>query len=134
MATDYGYDASCDTDLTPTLLDVSGERLLAQVCCRRLYTPNASLLSAPDEKTTDLREFLSSTQGLSSRDLNVIRATATGALMADPRIFSVTINTDWDPTTGLLGLRITGQGSTGPFQLTLAVSAVTVQVLSVGAS
>ncbi len=130
MATDYGTDISGATDLTPTLLNSSGIELLKEVAVRRQYTPLGSLLSAPAEITCDLRQFISTTQGLSSRDLGVIRSTATSAIKADPRFFSVVIDLDWQPATYTLTMRETIQSSEGPFQLTLAITAVTLQVLA----
>ncbi len=127
--TDFGSDMSGDTDLSPTLQDVSGLDLMRQVVCRRLYTPNASLLSAPDEVTCDLREFIGSTQPRDSRLLNGIRATATAALLADPRINSVVIVIDWEPDANFMSVAVSGVGSEGPFELTLAVTAVTIKVL-----
>lgn len=130
MATDYGTDMSGTTDITPTLLDVSGEQLLTEVICRRLFTPNASLLSAPDELTCDLRQFCGSTQDRDTRQLVAIKSTIKGALLADPRILSVTVVIDWEPESAFMTVHLTGQGATGPFKLTLAVTAVTFAVLS----
>jgi hypothetical protein len=130
MATDYGRDMSGGIDLTPTLLDVTGDELMRQVILRRLYTPNASLISAPDEVTCDLRDFLSTEQGVRDADLRTIKGTATSALLADPRIFSAAIVIDeWDPSSGALVMRVTGEGATGPFRLVLQVTQLTIDVL-----
>ncbi len=132
-AIDYGTDLMCATDLTPTMLTDSGLALMADVCCRRLSTPNASLLSAPDERTTDLRLYIGSTQGRGSTGVATIRADATAALLADPRIFSVALNfTVPDDDLSFIEIDVDGVGSIGPFQLTLKVDAVTVQVLNAG--
>ncbi len=132
-AVDYGADLMCTTDLTPTMLTDSGLALMADVCCRRLSTPNASLLSAPDERTTDLRLYIGSTQHRGEAGLGVIRTDATAALKADPRIFQAAIKFTAAPDDlSYLEMDVTGVGALGPFQLTLKVDAVTVQVLNAG--
>ncbi len=131
-AVDYGTDLRCATDLTPTMQTESGLALMADVCCRRLGTPNASLLSAPDERTTDLRLYIGSTQNRGATGFMTITADATAALKADPRIFQVAIKITGAEDLSFLELDIDGVGSLGPFQLTLKVDAVTVQVLNAG--
>jgi hypothetical protein len=132
MATDYGTDLVCATDLTPTMQTNSGLALMADVCCRRLSTPNQSLLSAPDERTTDLRLYIGSTQARGPSGANTIRSDATAALKADPRIFQVAIGITMAEDASFIELEIDGVGSIGPFQLTLKVSAVRVEVLNAG--
>jgi hypothetical protein len=130
MAADYGADMAGGIDLTPTLQDTSGIPMMREVCVRRLYTPLFSLLSAPDEVTCDLREFLSTEQGLQTSDLTVIRATAMSALKADSRVLSLTIEwPTWEPVAGLLIMAISGVCGDGPFRLVIQVSALTVDVL-----
>lgn len=130
--TDFGTDLRCATDLTPTMLEGSGLALMADVCCRRLGTPNGSLLSAPDERTTDLRLYIGSTQDRSASKLNTIRSDATAALKADPRIFAVALKFTWDPDASFMELDVDGVGALGPFQLTLKITAVTIEVLNAG--
>lgn len=129
MATDFGTDMSGGVDLTPTLLDTSGIPMLREVALRRQYTPNASLISAPDETTCDLREFLSTEQGLDKSSLNVIRSTITAAIKADARFLSITIEFDWDPFSGVLVATETIQSALGPFRLVLQVTSLTIDVL-----
>lgn len=129
MATDFGTDMSGGVDLTPTLLDTSGIPMMREVALRRQYTPNASLISAPDELTCDLREFLSTEQGLTGSDLDTIEATITAALKADQRINGVTIVFDWEPISGVLVVDETIESAFGPFRLVLQVTAVTIDVL-----
>jgi hypothetical protein len=127
--TDYGYDLRCATDTTPTMLEGSGLELMADVCCRRLYTPNGTLLSAPGARTTDLRLYIGSTQDRGDRTLGTIRSDATAALKDDERISAVSINIRWEPDESFMELDIDGVGHLGPFALTLRVDSVTVQVL-----
>ncbi len=130
--TDFGEDLQCATDLTPTLQSNSGLALMADVCCRRLGTPNASLISAPDERTTDLRLYIGSTLGRGATGIATMRADATAALKADPRIFQVSLKFTAPDDLSFIELDVDGVGSVGPFQLTLKVTAVRVEVLNAG--
>lgn len=130
--TDFGTDLQCATDLTPTMLENSGLALMADVCCRRLGTPNASLLSAPDERTTDMRLYIGSTQGRGSTGIATMRADATAALKADPRIFAVALKFTAPDDLSFIEIDVNGVGSIGPFQLTLKVSSVRIEVLNAG--
>lgn len=130
---DYGYDMQMtnDGDLTPTMLDESQVNM-AHVCMRRLSTDKGMLLSAPDEETIDLRSFLSSDIPPGENGFGYIKARATGALMADPRIFSVQISGSLSADSHSLSMFIQGVGSSGPFQLTLSVDQVTISLLQSG--
>lgn len=127
---DYGRDISGATDVSATLQESTGDQLMREVICRRLGIPNASLLSAPDELTCDLRDFLSTDQPTQSIQLNTIRGTATAALLADPRILTVKITIDWFPESNYMSLSIVGTGADGPFRLTLGVNRDTITVLT----
>ncbi len=126
---DYGVDVSGATDLSPTLVNISGDPMMQQVVCRRLFTPNGTLLSNPAARTTDLRRYIGSTQPRDARLLQTIRADATAAILDDERILSVIIDIDWQPDDHFMILNISCQGANGPFRLTLRVDSVTVQVL-----
>lgn len=130
MATDYGRDLYCTTDLDASLTEVSGAQMMAQVCLRRLYTPRGSLLSSPSENTIDVRGYLSETVDLTRQDLVGIKAACTAALLADPRIESVTVTPRFDSVTRVLTLGIDANGALGPFSLTLAVTSLTVELLN----
>lgn len=133
MATDFGRDMVCTTDITPTLDDNEGLPLMVGVCVRQLYTPNQSLLSDPGHQSIDLRQFLGVDMPLQSDgtlNTTTVRAAASAALLADPRIFSVVIKVEWFPEAPhTMTVDITGVGAAGPFQLTLAVSRVSIEVL-----
>jgi len=125
--TDYGRDWYGTTDLLPTFASVTGSELMAQVCMRRVYTPPGSLFSAPLADTVDVRTYLSGE--VDQAKLNLIRGACTGAIMADPRVLSVTVTPTWFPSTRTMTLAIAGEGSQGPFALTLGVTSVTVELL-----
>lgn len=127
---DYGSDLSCTTDLDPLLRLVSGAEMMAQVCLHRLYCRKGSLIGSPNENTIDARDFIAqSINGV--RDLQRIKGVCTNVLTADERIFSADVQASFDQKAQLLTLRITGTGALGPFNLTLAVSALTVELLDV---
>lgn len=129
---DYGVDMRGAEDISPTLRDIGSPELMPQVILRRLYTPRGSLLSAPGIVTTDLRGFMSSDVSPDRRQLTTIKAVATQALMDDPRILRVHIVAQYDQTQRAIVLGITGDGSDGPFELTISVTAATVQILNRG--
>jgi hypothetical protein len=119
-------------DISPTLQESTGLQLMREVALRRLYTPNQSLLSAPDEQTCDLRQFLSTdamAQANGTLNTNTIRATAVAALKADARILSAQIEIEWFPATSYMTVAVKGTCADGPFELTLGVNAVTIKVL-----
>lgn len=130
MATDFGTDIAGDTDLTPTLLNASGVDLLKQVCVRRLITPTGSLLSSPSAKTIDLRDYLSAEINRDGSGTGFIRTAIVQALVDDERISSVSVTLSFDPNSQVMTVGLAVVSGAGPFQLTLAVSAVTVEVLS----
>lgn len=129
MATDFGTDVSGATDLTPTLLNISGLPMMQQVICRRLYTPPGSLLSSPSAITIDLRDYLSTTVNRDGSGNGFIRTSIVQALMDDPRIFSVTVDLSFEPDTGAMLVGLAGLCAAGPFALTLAVTSLTVELL-----
>ena len=130
--TDYGRDWSGTTDLLPTFASVTGAELMAQVCMRRIYTPVGVLFSSPQADTVDVRQYLSTDIDPDRAKLNLIQGACTGAILADPRVLSVTVRPTWDAPTRTLTLAINGEGAEGPFALTLAVTSVTVELLTTG--
>lgn len=126
--TDYGRDLWCDTDLSPTMKEVTGPELVAQAICHRLYCDQASMLSAPDAQTINLTNYLS--RGIDAAQELKIRAAVTGAVLADERVLSASTVVEFNGATETLTVTVSGVGALGPFRLTLAVDAVSVRVLS----
>ncbi len=124
---DYGVDLSCTTDLNGLLLDVTGQELMNQACLRRLFTRPGTLLSNPVDNTLDARDFLS--KEIRPQDLRSIGGQCASALLGDQRIFSAIVTATFVPLTNVLTLNITATGANGPFNLTLAVTAVTIEIL-----
>ncbi|MGK4001098.1 baseplate J/gp47 family protein [Sorangium sp. So ce1036] len=83
----FGVDFDCADDLTELLELASGPKALAQAVYRRLTTPRAALLDAPDYGY-DLRELLC--RGMTSADLAAIPGIIRSEVTKDERIFDVT--------------------------------------------
>lgn len=130
MTVDYGFDMWGTTDLSPTLQDISGAELMAQVICRRWFTPPGVMISDPDATTVDLRSYLSTEQDLDARSIARIKGAASSAALADPRVYSITVTADYDPDLEMLTVTGQGFGADGPFRLTVGVSSVTVELLN----
>lgn len=124
---DYGQDLSCMTDLDPVMRLVSGVELMRQVAFRRLYCRQGSLLSDPTAETLDVRDFMG--MAVESGGLSKIQGLCQAALLGDARIDSAVVIATFSNATRKLTLQISCTGSNGPFELTLAVSALTVEVL-----
>jgi len=130
MATDFGRDISCTTDLDPLLNDVTGNDLMVQVCVRRLFCRQGSCLSAPNAITLDVRDFLNGSLDLSQQSATQnISVQCQNALLGDERILSCTVDATYTFATKLLALQIQANGANGPFSLTLSVNQVTVQLI-----
>lgn len=98
-----------------------------QVALRRLYCRPGRLLSNPVDNTLDVRDFLSA--DITPRDLPRIQGQCASAILGDQRIYTATVAATFNANTHILTLVITGTGAFGPFNLTLAVSDVTVELL-----
>lgn len=127
MATDYGTDFSCTTDIDPLLRLVTGEELMAQVCLHRLYCRQGRLLPNPVANTIDLRDLIAT--GITARDLPRIEGMCRSALVGDERVYNATVSATFVTLTNTLTLNIKGDGAYGPFNLTIAATAVTVELL-----
>lgn len=122
MGTDYGSDIACSTDIEPSLSVVSGTTCLAQALTRRLQTPPGGLFYDPDYGT-DLRAFLNG-----GRDSYAIEHAAEVECLKDERVQHVSASVAFEGDTARLSLFIVG--GDGPFVLVLAVSSMTVELLS----
>ncbi|HXG69984.1 MAG TPA: hypothetical protein VNJ04_05145 [Gemmatimonadaceae bacterium] len=129
---DYGRDMSCTTSLK-TGRFVSGVRLVAEACYRRLTTPRGTLRGGEDESNygLDLTAIIGRT------DARSVEASLPGRIRSelekDERIESVAVDmlvtTDAGRTTfGITVQCVTGEG---PFELQLLASDVTVELLGI---
>lgn len=125
MATDYGTDIDCATDLSITMGEVSGWRMLAQAAVRRLVTPRGSLREDPDYGY-DLRSFVGSTSAPTAGAI-------VNELLKDERIEDSEANVARSGTD--LEIRITMTAyEFGPFTFVLAIDQVSAELLLEGVS
>jgi len=128
----FGRDTSCTTSLRTGVL-VSGRRLVAEACYRRLITPRGMLRGGEDEANygLDLSDLIGSvaTKAAAAALPGQIQA----ELSKDERIESVTAtvtSTVDGPSTSWV-VSIEGTTAEGPFSLVIGVSEVTVDLLGI---
>lgn len=129
MATDFGRDISGGLDISATLQESTGLQLMREVALRRVSTPDASLLSAPDEKTVDLRLYISGELPHNDLGAQVVSTAAVAALQADQRILSAKVDAAWEGDDFMM-VPIRCFTAEGPFSMTLQVSSVSIEVIS----
>ena len=120
--------ASNSADLDPTGIEVSGRTCLAQAIARRLLTPRGRLLDDPNYGF-DVAGYMG--DDLSTSDLAQIRAGIENECVKDERVEGATAELTL-AANGTLLINVTLSDADGPFTLVLAVSAVSVSILSVG--
>lgn len=125
MATDFGTDLSCLTDLSPTMSTVSGRRALGEAIARRLQTPRGRLLKHPNYGF-DLASYLN--DDLSQADIAAIGAGVEAECSKDERVIAASVVSTF--AGGSLTIVITITDGTGPFVLVFAVSAASVTLVS----
>lgn len=128
MATDYGVDVSCISDIDPAFTLVSGPTAVAQALARRLITPRGGLHYA-GTYGYDLRQHLNGS--LEPGDEFVIASAIEAQCAQDERVFSASATVAFESLTETLRVSIVAQLDEGPFELVLRVSAVTVEILSI---
>lgn len=124
---DYGNDTEAVSDLTFARRQVEGETMMAQVIARRLTTRRGGLFYAPDYGY-DLRQFLKG----SAPPVSVINGNIENELLKDKRIADATSEATFSESTEALQVHVFGNGSEGPFDLTISIDEVTVELLREG--
>jgi phage baseplate assembly protein W len=124
---DLGHDLSCINDLSPDMAETSGRLVLAQGIARRLSTPRARLLDDPNYGF-DLTQYVN--DDLTKADIGRIQAGAQAECLKDERVLAAVV-TIIVTAEGALVATVVLQDGEGPFTLVLAVSAVTVSLLTV---
>lgn len=126
--TDYGQDFSCATDLETTLVTVSGRTTVIHAIVRRLGTPRGRLKDDADYGF-DLAGYCN--DDVSPRDLAWIQSQIEAECLKDERVIGALATVALgagDVLTVTLALDLSDADS---FTLVLAVSAVTIETLSV---
>lgn len=124
---DFGQSFACVTDLRPNFGVVTGRRLLAEAVARRITTPRGQLIDDPDYGL-DVREWLN--DAMTPAQIQRLPALVDAELQKDERIVASTTEATFVNST--LHLTVTIDDGDGPFPLTIAVSALTVELLTVG--
>lgn len=141
-----GSDLGGVYDLTPSMLEVSGRTALVQNLARRLITTRGSLIY-DQNYGFDLTQYVNS--NLSSQDAAALVPQITAEMLKDQRVLSCSVSLQWvgitqvqaaligvvsDPMpipNGALVISVQITDGTGPFSLTLSVTSVTAQIVSV---
>jgi hypothetical protein len=122
---DLGTDISGVMDLTPSLTEVSGRTALIQAVARRLVTPRGALWYAP-AYGFDLRQFLS---GITINPSQIASGIVDQAEQ-DERVAGAQASVTFSGDRLVAKVALLDGG--GPFVFTLAVSKVTVELLTQG--
>lgn len=132
MATNFGREMSC-TDSVATGRYVSGARVVAEACYRRLITPRGMLRGGEDEDNYghDLTQYIGAPNPkLVAAKLPGLIA---GELRKDPRVDTVEVDiasTTDGPATSLV-IVIRAETADGPFTLQVGIDEVTVALLGI---
>lgn len=130
--TNFGLDVSTYPDLDLSFAPLSGLQVLAQALVRRLETDRGTLVYAPDYGI-GIRSWLN--ESVTARRIEELVALVEGECLADERIGAVAVKAVWLPASSSLQLTIAitpADGVTPPFQLVVAVSALSIDLLSLG--
>jgi hypothetical protein len=131
---DFGRDLSCTASLR-TGRYVTGARLVAEAAYRRLTTPRGMLSGGEEEAIygLDLTELTGAIA--SDAEAATIGGRVQAELLKDDRVTSVEVSvtaTSSGPAVAY-EIAIVAQTDAGPFDLTLAVDDVTVELLGLAA-
>lgn len=131
----YGTDLSCAEDLTESMEEVTGQRLLAEVAVRRLTTPRGSLpdVRGPDGRDMnyglDLASYLN--RGVVADEIRALASNVRSEVAKDDRFAGVgaTVTPSQTGTSLAVALRLVPKDTRlGPFDLVLAVTSAGVLI------
>lgn len=123
---DLGTDIYCVDDIDPSFAVVDGARALAQAIARRLATPRGGLFY-DTEYGFDLTAFLNA--DIDDRAAFQIAVGVENEALKDERVRECRATVAYDAQTEVMRVVLAGVSSSGPFQLILGVSDVSVEVL-----
>lgn len=130
--TDFGLDTSCTTSMH-TAVYATGVRLVAEAAFRRLITRKGELLGDEEEREYGFHvgDYLGSCT--SPSQLAAAPGLIRAELLKDERITSADVFVTETGTASERAWEIAIDGYTGagPFELVLAVSAVTIDILRI---
>lgn len=143
-----GTDLSGVSDLTPHMGESSGQQCLAEALARRLLTPRGALfydqlygydltsLVNADLSPSDLARISASIEEEFRKDERVVSATVTTQFVGTDQVEAARAGVVSNPAPGTQGVLVVTalvNDGQGPFSLTVAATAVTVQLLGVTA-
>ena len=127
--TDFGSDVSTFPDLDLSFAPLTGPRVVAEAIARRLSTPTGSLPFEPGYGI-DVRGWVNETQRPGSP--NRLARVVENQSLQEERVTDATAQIVFDAASSSLSLQITLVTADGPFALVLQVTALSVNLLSVG--
>lgn len=130
---DLGTDVALLTDLAPVWGLASGKLNLAYAIVRRLSTPRGGLFSDPNYGY-DITAWLNASFTVAPTgggQLASLQAEITNEVLKDDRVQGVTVTLNYAFASKQLSIALALDTATGPFDLVLSASAVTVALLSV---
>lgn len=122
---DYGTDFDCTSDLNPAMPLVTGRVALVQALYRRLITPRGGLWYDPNYGV-GVQGMLNA--GLTPSQLSRIGSLVDAEFAKDDRVVASTTTATF--AGGVLSLTAIISDGSGPFPLSVAVSSVTVALLT----
>lgn len=123
----YGHDLFCVTDIDPGAIEVDGRVLLAQALARRLITPRGGLIDDPNYGY-DVTQFLN--DDIQPATITRMQGQIVAEMLKDERVLAASCQVQFVGSQLMITISITD--GIGPFPLVLAISAVSVQILSIG--
>jgi phage baseplate assembly protein W len=126
---ELGTDLAGSIGLDAAFTLVGGHRALAEACIRRLTTPRGGLFYAPNYGT-DVREMLAAR--FDAARLSGWKARIEAELRKDDRVLAAAVDLTPNAQTESVAIRIRVTTAEGPFSFTLAASALSVELLTVG--
>lgn len=128
MALDlYGTDILLGDDLSDGFVLVSGRKLLVQDILHRLQTPRGGLIDDPSYGM-DVRSWANET--MTPARLFALGSAVANEAARDDRVFSASASASFDAATRKLTLLMSIEDAAGPFDFTVAVTALTAEFLA----
>lgn len=125
-ASELGVDVACIDDIQPTFALAAGVPNLAMALCRRLMTPRGGLFYDPDYGL-DLRDYLNA--GVTDAEMETLPEEIRLELEKDERVQSAAVDFVYTRQAESLKITIVVSTSVGPFELSVSVSKLTVEML-----
>jgi hypothetical protein len=131
---DYGYDFSTfptdgTPDLDPTFTPITGTLAVAQCIARGLMMPRGRLIDIGGDQRNGfyLRRYLAAR--ITPKTIAEIKMGCQREALLDERVKTATATVTYDSTAHKVSVSIVGMADEGPFELVVAVSQLTTELL-----